>query len=190
MPIRPVFEVALIIWRFQLPDTRQETGGEAQPEIPQPKIPQPKIPQPEPPQPEPPQPRTRVLLSYSRKDADFTRRLAEALTGRGYAPDYGQSARDPASIDTGIAAEDEWWQRLEKPSSRPKRSFPHSPRIETRFTAQASFHSFCVGRDLGNRRRRQDRGNPASGVWSSVTLIRTGLFQSSLDERPDRRRAG
>jgi hypothetical protein len=76
-----------------LPVTRQQTGGGAQPESPENK--------------------TRVFLSYSRKDADFTRRLAETLTVRGYAPDYDQSARDPANIDTGISAEDEWWQRLE-----------------------------------------------------------------------------
>jgi hypothetical protein len=57
---------------------------------------------------------TRVFLSYSRKDADFTRRLAQALSARGYAPNYDQSARDPANIESGIAAEDEWWQRLKE----------------------------------------------------------------------------
>ena len=57
--------------------------------------------------------KTRVFLSYSRKDEAFTRRLAEALAGRGYAPDFDQSARDdPANFDTGISVEDEWWQRL------------------------------------------------------------------------------
>ena len=56
--------------------------------------------------------KTRVFLSYSRKDGDFTRRLAEALANRNFAPDFDQSARDPANVDTGIAAEDEWWQRL------------------------------------------------------------------------------
>jgi hypothetical protein len=58
--------------------------------------------------------KTRVFLSYSRKDGAFTRRLAAALEARGYAPDFDQSARDPANIDTGISAEDEWWQRLEE----------------------------------------------------------------------------
>lgn len=60
--------------------------------------------------------RTRVFLSYSRKDAHFTRRLADALAARpeGYAPDYDQSSRDPANIDSGISAEDEWWQRLQQ----------------------------------------------------------------------------
>ena len=55
-----------------------------------------------------------VFLSYSRKDADFTHRLAEALGARGYAPNYDQSARDPANVESGIAAEDEWWQRLKE----------------------------------------------------------------------------
>ena len=57
---------------------------------------------------------TRVFLSYSRKDVHFTRRLAEALGVRpeGYAPDYDQSVRDPANIDSGISAHDEWWPRL------------------------------------------------------------------------------
>ena len=57
--------------------------------------------------------KTRVFLSYSRKDGDFTRRLAEALEARGYTPDYDRSLADPANIATGIAAEDEWWQRLQ-----------------------------------------------------------------------------
>jgi hypothetical protein len=54
--------------------------------------------------------KTRVFLSYSRKDDVFTRRLAAALEARGYAPDFDQSARDPANA--GIAPEDEWWPRL------------------------------------------------------------------------------
>ncbi len=57
--------------------------------------------------------KTRVFLSYSRKDGDFTVRLAEALEARGYTPDYDRSLADPANIATGIAAEDEWWQRLQ-----------------------------------------------------------------------------
>jgi hypothetical protein len=58
--------------------------------------------------------KARVLLSYSRNDAPFMRRLAEALANRGYAPDFDQSTRDPANIDTGISAEDEWWPRLKE----------------------------------------------------------------------------
>ena len=57
--------------------------------------------------------KTRVFLSYSRKDSDFTRRLAEALEARGYIADYDRSLADPANIATGISAEDEWWQRLQ-----------------------------------------------------------------------------
>jgi len=56
--------------------------------------------------------KARVFLSYSRRDHDFTRRLASALAARGYAPDFDQSARDPTNIDSGVSAEDEWWQRL------------------------------------------------------------------------------
>ena len=58
------------------------------------------------------EPVTRVFLSYSRKDGDFTARLAVALEARGYTADYDRSPGDPANIATGIAAEDEWWQRL------------------------------------------------------------------------------
>lgn len=56
--------------------------------------------------------RVRVFISYSRKDEAFTLRLSDALARRGFAPDFDQSTRDPTNIDTGIAAEDEWWQRL------------------------------------------------------------------------------
>ena len=58
--------------------------------------------------------KTRVFLSYSRRDAPFTHRLAAALTERGYQPDFDQSSFDPANITTGISAEDEWWQRLQE----------------------------------------------------------------------------
>jgi hypothetical protein len=54
--------------------------------------------------------KTRIFLSSSRKDEAFTRRLAAALEARGYAPDFDQSARDPAGA--GISPEDEWWPRL------------------------------------------------------------------------------
>jgi WD40 repeat protein len=57
--------------------------------------------------------KTRVFLSYSRKDDAFTRRLAVALETRGYAPDFDQSRRDdPTNFDTGISVEDDWWDRL------------------------------------------------------------------------------
>jgi len=58
--------------------------------------------------------KARVFLSYSRADSEFTRRLADALAARGYVPDFDQSHHDPANIDTGISAEDEWWKRLQE----------------------------------------------------------------------------
>ncbi len=58
--------------------------------------------------------KTRVFLSYSRMDSGFTDDLAEALAERGYIPDYDRSGSDPANIDSGISAEDPWWQRLQQ----------------------------------------------------------------------------
>ena len=55
----------------------------------------------------------KIFISYSRKDTVFTRRLADALATRGYEPDFDQASYDPDNIATGIAAEDEWWQRLQ-----------------------------------------------------------------------------
>ncbi len=57
--------------------------------------------------------KTRVFISYSRTDSTFTDRLANALSERGYVPDYDLSASDPANVDLGISAQDEWWQRLQ-----------------------------------------------------------------------------
>jgi WD40 repeat protein len=59
------------------------------------------------------EPKVRVFLSYSRTDKDFTRKLALALTGLGYVADFDQSEHDPANIETGISAEDDWWKRLQ-----------------------------------------------------------------------------
>ena len=58
--------------------------------------------------------RLKIFISYSRKDAVFTRGLADALATRGYEPDFDQASYDPDNIETGIAAEDEWWQRLQQ----------------------------------------------------------------------------
>jgi formylglycine-generating enzyme required for sulfatase activity len=58
--------------------------------------------------------KTRVFLSYSRQDSGFTDRLAEALTDRDYTPDYDRAGYDPANIDSGISAQDPWWQRLQQ----------------------------------------------------------------------------
>lgn len=59
------------------------------------------------------QERLKIFLSYSRRDAAFMRRLADALFARGYQPDFDQASYDPDNIDTGISVEDEWWQRLQ-----------------------------------------------------------------------------
>jgi hypothetical protein len=58
--------------------------------------------------------RTRVFLSYSRKDFDFVSRLAEELDARGYLADFDQAAREPDGVVLGISAEDVWWARLEE----------------------------------------------------------------------------
>ncbi len=59
-------------------------------------------------------PKLRVFLSYSRKDREFTTWLADALIARGYLADYDQSSHDKANVETGISAEDEWWQRVQE----------------------------------------------------------------------------
>jgi tetratricopeptide (TPR) repeat protein len=58
--------------------------------------------------------RTRVFLSYSRKDGPFTSHLANELIERGYEPDFDQSSFDPSNIESGISAQDEWWPRLQQ----------------------------------------------------------------------------
>ena len=62
--------------------------------------------------------KTRVFLSYSRMDSGFTDRLAEALAEMGYTPDFDRSGYDPANIDSGISAQDQWWQRLQQMIAR------------------------------------------------------------------------
>jgi WD40 repeat protein len=56
----------------------------------------------------------RVFVSYSRRDTAFVVRLAAALTQDDFLADYDQAPFDPSNIETGIAAEDEWWQRLQQ----------------------------------------------------------------------------
>ncbi len=63
---------------------------------------------------EQPQKALKVFISYSRKDIAFVRRLADELLAQGYEPDYDQATHDPDNIDSGISAEDEWWQRLQQ----------------------------------------------------------------------------
>lgn len=56
--------------------------------------------------------KTRVFLSYSRKDSAFTRRLATALDASGYAPIFDQSERPHDDPDLQLTAQDEWWRQL------------------------------------------------------------------------------
>jgi WD40 repeat protein len=58
--------------------------------------------------------KSRVFLSYSRKDKKFTLRLAQALIDSGHVVDFDESDADPSNVDTGISAEDDWWQRLQE----------------------------------------------------------------------------
>ncbi|HUF82218.1 MAG TPA: TIR domain-containing protein [Burkholderiales bacterium] len=58
--------------------------------------------------------RTRVFLSYSRKDAGLVGRVADGLMGAGFLADYDQAAHDPGNVSAGISAEDEWWKRLQE----------------------------------------------------------------------------
>jgi WD40 repeat protein len=57
--------------------------------------------------------RARVFMSYSRKDAAFTLRLAGALEARGHVVDFDRAERDPDNVDAGISADEEWWKRLQ-----------------------------------------------------------------------------
>ncbi len=59
-------------------------------------------------------PRLRVFLSYSRKDSEFTARLASGLEARGYLPDFDRSTHNKDNVTTGISAEDDWWKRLQE----------------------------------------------------------------------------
>lgn len=55
--------------------------------------------------------RTRIFISYSRKDHVFIVRLAAALDEQGYFADYDLGG-DAERIDGGISATDMWWERL------------------------------------------------------------------------------
>ncbi len=58
--------------------------------------------------------RTRVFLSYSRKDAALVQRVADGLMAAGFLADFDQAAHDPSNVSAGISAEDEWWKRLQE----------------------------------------------------------------------------
>lgn len=61
-----------------------------------------------------PERKTRVFVSYSRSDQEFVTRLVDSLETVGYLADWDQSRSDPVNVTTGIAAEDEWWTRLQE----------------------------------------------------------------------------
>ncbi len=56
---------------------------------------------------------TRAFISYSREDQPLVNKLSQALERHGHIADFDQSTHDPHNIDTGIAATDEWWLRLQ-----------------------------------------------------------------------------
>ena len=58
--------------------------------------------------------RTRVFLSYSRKDSELVAKVATGLMDAGFLADYDQAAHDPLNVSAGISAEDEWWKRLQE----------------------------------------------------------------------------
>ncbi len=58
--------------------------------------------------------RTRVFLSYSRKDAGLVGRVADGLMAASFLADFDQAAHDPGNVSAGISAEDEWWKRLQE----------------------------------------------------------------------------
>lgn len=58
--------------------------------------------------------RTRVFLSYSRKDSGLVGQIAEALMAAGFLADFDQASHDQHNVSAGISAEDEWWQRLQE----------------------------------------------------------------------------
>lgn len=57
--------------------------------------------------------KTKVFLSYSRQDQQFVRCLAASLDAAGFIADWDDATVDPDNVTAGIAAEDEWWARLQ-----------------------------------------------------------------------------
>ncbi len=62
---------------------------------------------------EPTSEKLRVFLSYSRKDTEFIRHLANALAERGYLADFDQTTHHSETGNIGIAPTDDWWMRLQ-----------------------------------------------------------------------------
>nr|WP_070958575.1 TIR domain-containing protein [Hyphomonas sp. Mor2] len=56
----------------------------------------------------------RVFISYSRRDAEFMRRLADALITVPFEVDFDQADHGDHNSDFGISAEDDWWNRLQE----------------------------------------------------------------------------
>lgn len=56
----------------------------------------------------------RVFVSYSRKNSEFVDKLIHRLEVEGFLPDFDRSDRDQTNIDSGIAADDEWWLRIQQ----------------------------------------------------------------------------
>ncbi len=57
---------------------------------------------------------TRVFVSYSRNDAGSMAEVSRHLQDAGMLVDFDQSDLDPNKIEVGIAAEDEWWVRIQE----------------------------------------------------------------------------
>jgi hypothetical protein len=134
--------------------------------------------------------KTRVFLSYSRKDAAFTEKLAGALAARGYLPDYDRSTLDPANVETGISAEDEWWQRLQEMIGRADvMLFIVSPDSAA---SRVCDEEIAYARNLGKRiipilRRPIDFGKAPprlSALNVKITFVsdQDAAFTASLDE--------
>jgi len=54
--------------------------------------------------------KTKVFISYSRKDLNFVERLYKSLREKGYDCNYDKAEHD--DINSGLSEEDEWWDRL------------------------------------------------------------------------------
>ena len=67
----------------------------------------------------PPTEKTKVFLSYSRKDSALMQRIAEALIqSKHFEADFDKADHDPDRVSSGISADEPWWQRLEQMIAR------------------------------------------------------------------------
>ena len=58
-------------------------------------------------------PQIRVFLSYARQDLEQLRKLVNELKGRSFVPIFDLSEDDQQYVETGISAEDDWWNRIQ-----------------------------------------------------------------------------